>query len=521
MTFSDTPHDVAIRPRRPAWQVYLLTAAAALALYATTVGRGPAWQDSGLHQYRVLRAEYTNPMGLALAHPLLIVMGQPLRLLGDARVPTALSLLSGLGMAVAVANVYLLGRWLTGRDGPALVAAVLLATSHTAWWLATVAETYCWVTAGLTTELLLLVALLRRPRWPYAAALALVNGLGFSLHNFALLPLPVYVTVVGIGLLRRRLPWATIPAVVAAWLAGASLQVGLIVHHGLTGGDWGATLRSALFGASWQDDVLSSSPAVVLNGAMFIALSWPLLALAPVVYGWVLMGRRVGRAVAAALGAVGLIHLLFAIRYPVQDQFMFLLPGYGLFAAGAAVGVDGMSRLRPPWRRAWTVGLAASIVLTPVLYGVTPMVIKAMGKSIRPGKSWPYRDEERYWITPWKCGETSAARFARAALEQASAAPERSVILPSGMATFPLQVLQAAEDDWTDVWIVPLDHEGWAASEQDLDACRALADGRAAYVVNATPCPIEALQPLVAAASTDPLVRIEWPRDRDGAARGP
>ncbi|MFW6146282.1 MAG: hypothetical protein ACOC7R_03005 [Planctomycetota bacterium] len=518
MTSSEASPDPPLRPRRPAWRVYVLTAAAAFALYAATVGRGPAWQDSGMHQYRVLRAEYTNDWGLALAHPLLIAMGQPLRLLGDANLPTALSLLSGLGMALAVANVYLLGRRLTGRDAPALIAAGMLAISHTAWWLATIAETYCWVTAGLTAELLLLHALLTRPRWTHAAGLALISGLGFSLHNFALLPLPVYVTVVVVLLIRRRLPGAVVPAVLAAWLAGASLQVGLILHDGATGGDWGATLRSALFGAMWQDHVLNSSAAVLRNGVLYIALSWPLLALAPVVYGWALMPRRAGRPVAAALGAVGLIHLLFAIRYPVPDQFMFLLPGYALFAVGAAVGVDGMLRLHPRWRRAWTIGLAASIILTPVLYGVAPMVLTARGKSIRPGKSWPYRDENRYWISPWKCGETSGARFAREALDRAAA---DSVILPSGMATFPLQVLQEAEGLRKDVWVVPLDHEGWLASKKDLDACRDLAGGRVAYTVDAEPFPLKALDETVGRRPVGPLVRLDWPERADDVASEP
>ncbi|NLF30736.1 MAG: hypothetical protein GX591_07600 [Planctomycetes bacterium] len=509
MMSSPTPQDAAIRP---AWQVYLLVLAAAFALYAATVGRGPAWQDSGMHQLRVLRAEYTNSWGLALAHPLLIAMGQPLRLLGDAYLPTALSVLSGLGMALAVANVYLLGRRLTGRDAPALVAAGMLAISHTAWWLATIAETYCWVTAGLTAELLLLHALLTRPRWTYAAWLGLVNGLGFSLHNFALLPLPVYATVVAVLLIRRRLPWGALPAVIAAWGAGAGLQLGLILHDGFAGGDWGETIRSALFGVLWQDDVLNSSARVLRNGAMYIVLSWPWLALAPVVYGWVLMPRRVGRSVAAAFGAIAAIHVLFAIRYPVPDQFMFLLPGYALLAVGAAVGIDGMLRLRPRWRRAWKAGLAASIILTPVLYAAAPPVLTHMGRSIRPGKSWPCRDENRYWITPWKCGETSGARFAREAL---TAAADGSVILPSGMATFPLQVLQEAEGFRTDVEIVPLDLESWRTSTgSDPAACRRLVAGRVAYTVDATPLPLS--EPLEAATRrrpVGPLLEIEWLAD--------
>lgn len=43
--------------------------AAALALYLATCSRGVNWQDSGMHQYRILTGMLENPLGLALSHP--------------------------------------------------------------------------------------------------------------------------------------------------------------------------------------------------------------------------------------------------------------------------------------------------------------------------------------------------------------------------------------------------------------------------------------------------------------------
>ncbi|NQU75905.1 MAG: DUF2723 domain-containing protein, partial [Planctomycetes bacterium] len=416
-----------VRPTLSARKVYVLTLLAALAFYWATSQRGPGWQDSGMHQLRALRGEYTNPWGLALGHPLYIAMCQPLKVLGSARLATCMNLFSGVGMAITLANVYLLGYWLTRRHLAAVAGAALLCFGHTAWWLATIAETYCWVTAGLTTELLILVQLIVAPRWWKLALGGLVSGLGFSLHNLALLALPVYVVTAILLIRQRRLGWAVLPAAVAAWLAGAGLQLGIIVQEALSSGQWTATIRSALFGRIWQGQVMSTSLGAIGNSALYIGLNWPFLSLVPVLAGWWIMSGRAGRAVGSALGAVTAIHLVFAVRYPVPDQFMFLLPSYVLFAIGAAVGIDRLMRVRSRnVRRVWLGLIVLSMLLTPVLYGLSPAIVDRMGRSIRPNRQLPDRNENRYWLTPWKQNERSADSFARKAL--AAAEPDGVIV---------------------------------------------------------------------------------------------
>ncbi len=39
-------------------------------LFAATANRGPQWQDSGWHIWRVVTHDISHPLGLALAHPL-------------------------------------------------------------------------------------------------------------------------------------------------------------------------------------------------------------------------------------------------------------------------------------------------------------------------------------------------------------------------------------------------------------------------------------------------------------------
>ncbi len=437
-----------------------------------------------MHQYRALTGQYSNPLGLALAHPLLIAAGRALRVFGDANLPTAMNLLSGVGMAVAVANVFLLGVRLTGRRVPAVLAATMLAVAHTPWWLATITETYTWVAAGLTTELLLLVWLLRNPHWRTAALLGLVSGLGLSLHNFALLPLPVYAVAIMVLVVRRRLPTWAPAAVIGGWLIGAAGLGTLVIGQGMATGDWVATIHSALFGEAWQSDVLGGSAEALSRAGMYIGLNWPIVSLLPVLMGWWFMPRVAGRAVGTALGTVAAIHLIFAMRYPVADQFMFLLPSYTLLAVGAAVGFHRIDSMRPRWRTVCMALVLSSIAVTPILYATVPRLLTAAGRSIRPGRKWPYRDENRYWITPWKHNEDSARRFAAAAFERAE--PE-AIVLWADMASFPLQVSQLADGQRPDMRIVPFTDPLTSLYETDRPAFAEAVAGRPCYTVNATP----------------------------------
>jgi len=487
------------------WRIYLAILLAAAAVYGLTAQRGVSWQDSGLHQLRVLNAEYTNPLGLALAHPLLIAMGQPLRLLGDSSVPTALNVLSGVGMAIAIANIYLLGRRLTGRHVPAILAAIMLGVSHTAWWLATITETYCWVAAGLTTELVLVHSLIARPRWRTAAALGLVNGLGLSLHNFALLALGVYLVVILALIPKRRLSIGAAVAAAVGWLIGAAGLLGLVIAQAAQTGEWGEAVLSALFGRQWREDVLAISAAAPIRALAYIFLNWPFVSLVPVVLGWWRIARHAARPVAATFGAVAAIHLIFAIRYPVPDQFMFLLPAYTLLAVGAAVGLDAMFRMQRRWREIWICAVAISIVLTPIAYGVAPPLLDRMGYSIRPGRSWPYRDENRYWLTPWKLNERSAQQFAAAAL---AVAADDARIIPAGMATPPLQALQRATGCRPDVHVLPLGTRPATLAETAAEL-RSYLSANPVYTVAAEPVPIPAAwRPHVVLRRIGPLLRI-------------
>ncbi len=482
-----TPIDVSHRPAR--WstgKVYPLVLLVAMAVYWATAQRTVGWQDSGEFQLRVLRGEYDSPRGLALAHPLYIAMCRPLLVFGPARLPLLMNMLSGLGMAVTLANVYLLGTWLTGRHAAGVFGAAALGLAHTAFWLATVAEVYTWAAAGLSIELVLLVWLIARPRWWKLALLGGVSGLGLALHNFALLPLPVYAVAALLLARGRQLPWWSLAVALAAWTAGAAPQGVLVVRHAFSDGAMNA-IRSALFGESWAGDVTHVSARPLARAAAYVLLNWPFLSLAPVLIGWWVMPNRAGRAVGSALGAVAAIELIFAMRYPVPDQFTFLLPAYVLFGIGSAVGIDRILRMARRPRQIWLGLCGASLVLTPVLYGLTPLVLDHMDVDIRPSRRWPYRSENRYWITPWKHNENSADIFARTALNKAGT---HAVIIPGEMGVPPLVFLKEAEGLGRGVQVEAEQSATLGNYATDPTGYLRRLAGRTLYVMDGEPIPI-------------------------------
>ncbi|KPK78936.1 MAG: hypothetical protein AMJ81_14310, partial [Phycisphaerae bacterium SM23_33] len=375
-----------------------------------------------MFQFRADRGDLglAGQLGLALAHPLYITAGWLLKFIPLGKLPFWLNLFSGLGMAVALANLAAVCALLTGRRSIAAAIAAMLALAHTPWWLATVAEVYTWSLAGFTAEVWLLVLLVRRPTWPKLLGLALISGLGLAVHDFALLPLPVYLIVAVVLAVRRRLPAWSLAAAAGAYLVGAGLYLGMIAAKAAEVGSLLLAVKSALFG-TYQARVLGAAPAASYQAAnlAFVGMNLinVLLPLA-VVGAWVLK-RRLGPMLAWPIWALAAIQVVFAGRYFVPDQFTFFLPSYAMLAVLAAVGMQALIRRGAAWRGAVWAAWAASLVLMPVLYGLAPSLARRLVPSaVQRERELPFRDEARYWLTPWKHNEDSAERFARAALEQ-------------------------------------------------------------------------------------------------------
>ena len=393
-----------------------------LTLYAVTAQRGVSWQDSGYFQYRILIADRVGHFGLALAHPLYIALARTFSELFPAHLRLfAITLFSGLGMAVALTVLSAIVMRLTGKRMSAAVAVVLLGLSHMSWWMATVTEVYTWSLAGLMCELYCLVRFCEQRKWAWLIALFGVNGAHAAIHNFAFLSLSAYL-VLFLTETRRLIDEARISSfstacgkialvsgcVGVAWLTGAYLLVWQVVADWKTGGEFFATLQSLLFGQGYERAVLGltrpgwrlAATNLALAGVSLLNPCWLFVTL-----GWS-GAKRLG-AVRAYLLALTFLHVLFWCRYFVPDQATFILPTLGLLAVWAGIGYEA-SRVAAKTGLAVLVAGALCALAAPL---AVSEVVQRSGVRVPRSRTLPFRNEVRYWLVPWKQNETSANRF--------------------------------------------------------------------------------------------------------------
>lgn len=353
-------------------------------IYGATAQRGVSWQDSGEFQRRILAGEIKGIIGIAVSHPLYILLAKGFCFLKPSFF--LMNLFSGICLAAADAFLFLLVFRLTRRMLCGVFAAVLFGLAHMPWWMGTIAEVYTLTAAFLALELLLVsVAVEKEKVWPWVF---FVNGLGFANHNFALLSLPILFFACP----RKRAVWP--------WFVGALPVLALIP------GEWTElgfvkTVTSVLFGYQWSDRVLSTGgwnwTLVLMNYAIFaVSLLNP---------AW----RFAVRPLVAERGSfirilrwITAIHAVFFLRYFVPDQATFAIPTLLLLAVWAGLGLKEVPTSSAV--RILCVSAACAVL-------VPQAVLKYAEGRIHRARNLPYREEARYWLLPWKQNENSAQRF--------------------------------------------------------------------------------------------------------------
>jgi len=409
-----------MQPTRTTTRIFLAAVFLAfLGLYACTTQRDVNWQDSGVRQWRILSGDYTGVEGVALSHPLYIGMAHAFERVCPLGGPLfRLNLFSSLGMALALTGLALLVIRLTGSLRAAAGAVLLLGLAHMPWWLASVTEVYTWSLAAVLFELVLLHSLLTAPRPRTLVALALVSGIGLSIHDFALLSLPVHLTAAVLLVRRGQLPLRALGWGVPAYLVGCSSFLALFAQEALASRSVGAAVSSALFGHAyarqvlglWSETIRLAVPNLCLFLLNFASPCW-WLAMA----GVCVARRRVAQPFRACLLALTAIHALFFLRYFVADQAQFALPTLGLLAVWSGIGFAWLlerveRRRRAALRYIWNAILLGGLAIAPLVYWGACQVIVARDLAPHRARALPFRAEVRYWVMPWKCNEHSAQR---------------------------------------------------------------------------------------------------------------
>lgn len=404
---------------------------AATLLYALTANRGTQWQDSGAHMVRVLQKNPISPLGLALSHPLHHWLARvSVATVGQWIEPAyAITLISGLVAAIAVANVFGIVFQLAASRAAALFAACSLAIAHTFWQLATITETYTLTSALLSAEVWCIVTYARGNRSRFLLLAFLFNGLSVANHMLAALTTPVLIVLVLHAAIKRRAGVREIFAVPLLWLLGASPYLLLVVTEIRHSGAVGETVQSALFGKVFGNQVLNTSVSTTMLARIFafIILNFPSLCLPFAAIG-IFKAKRIGVPPLAihALRAMLAIHFLFAIRYSVIDQHTFMLPTYVLVCVFAGLGYACLNKFASRNVRSWHAIAWCLIAATPILYAFTPALARRFHVLDGLERDKPYRDDYVYLFTPWSVAERSADRMARHAMQLAG---DRGIIV--------------------------------------------------------------------------------------------
>lgn len=428
---------------RPSWRVlggWLAVFSAALLLYTLTANRGAQWQDGGDIALRIYRQELGNRLGLALVHALHYWLGRLALAVTDLEPVFAITLVSAVAAAAAVANVFGCV-WTTTRRLPAAVfAAASLAVANTFWHLATITEVYTLTAALLAAECWCLLALGRGAGRYALWGMLLFNGLGIANHLQSGLTTPVLLVVAVVAWRQRRVGLDDLAIGAALWLLGTLPYSGLVAVELARSGDLAGTLQSALvgkFGARVANLPLSLGFTGI--SLAFLVFSFPNLLLPAAVYGMA-KARRIGvpslarRALLAGL----ILHALFVFRYNIPDQYTFLLPVFVflcIFGGFGAAAVLGWSSARQ--RRGLVATAVALLIATPLVYWAVTSVLRHYGVLGRFLYHKPYRDDYEYLLIPWSVVEVSAERMSREAVQLAG--EDGLIVTEDPMARFAIE----------------------------------------------------------------------------------
>lgn len=420
-------------------------------MYVATANRGVQWQDSGYFILRTVTGEAVNPLGLALTHPLHYWLSRFAIRIGLLEPALAVTLVSSVAAAVAVANLFGCVASLTGDRMAAALVAATLSVANTFWQLATIAETYTLGAALMTAQCWCVISLIRpmlepeagdQPSNPYASlrkltwlflAIWFLNGLSIANHNLALLTIPMLLVASLWMFVRRVISWRAIFLAICVWILGSSPYVALVVQEGIRSENWNDTIRSALFGHGFKDRVLNASLSGQLSliAVYFVLLNFPNLFLPAAVSGFRAGWKHPKYSWLFRLLFLGLIvHALFAFRYPVSDQHYFFLPTYIFLSLYAGLGFhQWLKRRRGLLLPAWML-----IAATPVMYALLPIVLPRFDALGYMRRNKPYRDDYRYLFVPWSVAEKSADRMSKEAL--ALAGDAGVIVVEDRMAEF-------------------------------------------------------------------------------------
>ncbi len=431
---------------------YIAVLLIAAGLYVATCAPGALWQDSGMYQYRILHNDIEGNLGLALSHPLYHIIGIGVKYICLGEFAYKINLISAVAAAFTIANLFLLLRLWLNRNLPAVIAAATLALSHTFWRHAVIAETYTLYTALLLAELLMLLQYVKTRRKVYLYLLGFFNGLAIANHMFAAIAFVCYLVFCIVVLARREIRLRHFGIIVLLWLIGAAPYGYLIVKNIIQTGSFTVAVASALFGKSWEGNVLnvSLSTQLIKENLMLMAYNFPtpnVIFFFAGLYGLKKVPR--GHGFAKVLLALLILFFVFAFRYTVPDRYAFFIPFYCL--ASVLIGV-GVNLLIAQYNSKILCLVILILSLLPIpTYIIAPAVAQKQKFNLSTRADVPRRNDYVWFLQPWKAGYSGAEEFADEVFEKLE--PE-AVVYADNTMVYPLLYMQEVKGKRADIKII-------------------------------------------------------------------
>lgn len=359
------------RPNRTDYRFALAIGACGLAVYVRTLAPDVLYGDSAEFQTLAYTLGVTHSTG----YPIYLLLARLVGFLPIASPAWRVNLLSAVGAAVTLGNVFLLGRYLTHSRVGALLGSVVLGLSYTFWSQAIIAEVYMPALAVLSAVLLLLWHWHEAPAARTRALLlaAALTALGLGLHAFVVLIAPTAVVFVVLILVLERAGWPQWRRALLTALAGVAIGVGIFLIASLaidlhnppssfirvmlypSRSLWGLTpadldspferLWLTLAGRQWQDAMFPKDLDVAYEFVAYAdrliryEFSTPLLLCA-------MLGITVLLHMRPRLGVCWLVAfvtiLYFVLHYQPPDKYIFYLPTSLLLALAIGSGAGAV-----------------------------------------------------------------------------------------------------------------------------------------------------------------------------------
>lgn len=390
----------------------------ALIVYVRTLAPDVLFGDSG--EFQVLAG--TGGLAHTTGYPIYLLIAKLFSWLPIASIAYRVNLQSAVMGAIAVSELYLLGRSLGVRALYAVAGAIFLMVNPIFWWQAVIAEVYTTSTAFFLAFMLCAAVWRnqREPRW--LAAGGLLGGLCLGLHFTTLLVLPAIVIYLFLSKARKQ-DWSMAGAGAAAGLgiALAMYIVGASVDahanfincikpsasaYGMKPEDFDNPVKAVEFlvtARQFRDDIATfNADQSIKNTGNYAseALSdfgWAGLAFAALGAPYLLF-RRGRRAQGALFAMSWLILFIWVLKYNAFDIEVFFLLSFSLLCLFVGMGLQGFEdivakRNAKYGQYAGIAGLVlAAAFIAPVLSGVANTISEGQLTFLDKDEAdYPYR----------------------------------------------------------------------------------------------------------------------------------